>query len=245
MVRRIVLVLAGLLFAFSGREAFAWPSPANWGCGWYGSVRPSFCNAGWGGNASWGCGPRFGGPGFCGPAWGWCGPRFYGVSSWSLGGLNVNYQGFGPAWGWGGWAPQPVVFPFVAAPVRRNLLIVGRPAPQGFGLAQQAAPAAIAPTDPSSAAQGAPSIAALRAARRSEAPDLQLAGGGNPVAEDLAVRADRSLAAGKPGVARLYLQMAIEESDGPERDALRAKLAKLDAPADPARVAGGDAAAVR
>ncbi len=65
------------------------------------------------------------------------------------------------------------------------------------------------------------------------------------MAEDLAVRADRSLAAGKPGVARLYLQMAIEESAGPERDALRAKLAKLDAPADAARVAGGDAAAVR
>jgi hypothetical protein len=235
MVRRSVFVLVALILACSGHEALAWPSPANWGCGWYGSVRPSYCNVGLG------CGPRFYGPAFCGPAWGWCGPRFYGVSGWSVGGLNFTSQGFsGPGFGWGGWAPAP--FPFVARPRRTNLLIAARPAPQGFGLAARSAPALLEPADPSSATQPAESIASIRA-RRQGAPEQQLAAA-SPVADELAARADRALAAGKPGVARLYLQMAIAEAAGPRRDALRARLAGFDRPADPARVAG-EGAAVR
>lgn len=245
MLRRLGLVVATLVLLGSAREASAWPSPANWGCGWYGSVRPMHCGG-------WGCGPSFGGPAFCGPSWGWGGPRFYGVSGWSFGGLNYTYQGFAPAWGWGVWAPGPAV-PFFVQQPRRNLLIAARPAAAGQVFAQRAAPAPALPHDPSSAARPAESIAALRAARRAESADRQVAGGpagqqepANPLVEDLVARADSAAAAGKTGVARLYLQMAFEESAGVRREVVRAKLAKLDEPpAAPARVAGGDGAAVR
>ncbi len=250
MLRRLGLIVATLVLLGSAREAFAWPSPANWGCGWYGSVRPAHCNVGWGCGPSF-CGPSFCGPAFCGPRWGWGGPRFYGVSGWSVGGLNFTYQGFAPAWGWGVWAPGPAV-PFFVQQPRRNLFIAGRPAAFGQALAQRAAPAPALPHDPSSAARPAESIAALRAARQAEA-GLQLAGAAapdqqpaNPLVEDLVARADKAAAAGKAGVARLYLQMALEETAGARREAVRAKLAKLDKPvADPARVAGGEGAAVR
>jgi hypothetical protein len=246
MLRRLGLVVVTLVLLGSAREAFAWPSPANWGCGWYGSVRPAHCNVGWGCGPSF-CGPSFCGPGFCGPRWGWCGPRFYGVAGWSVGGLNFTYQGFAPAWGV--WAPGPAV-PFFVQQPRRNLLIAARPAAAGHVFAQRAAPAPVLPQDLSSAARPAESIAALRAARQAEA-GLQLADAAsdeqpaNPLVDDLVARADKASAAGKIGAARLYLQMAFEESAGARREAVRAKLAKLDEPpAKPARVAGGEGAAV-
>jgi hypothetical protein len=233
MLRRRVLAPAFfLLLLVSSSSAFAWPSPADWGCGWYGSVRPLHCNVGWG------CGPRIASPAFCGPSWGWCGPRVYGVSSWSLGGLNYTYQGFGvPAWGWGGgWAAPLTPFPFVARQQPANVLLAARPTARGPGLVQAQTPPVGQPIDASSASQPAESIASIRARRRAEGETL-VAKAASPVADELEGRADRALAAGKTSMARLYLQMAVEEADGPRRDALRNRLAALPRP-DRANVAG-------
>ena len=236
--RRVLAPTFLLLLLLSSTQAFAWPSPANWGCGWYGSVRPLHCNVGWG------CGPRIASPAFCGPSWGWCGPRFYGVSSWSLGGLNYTYQGFGaPAWGWGGgWASPVVPFPFVARQQQANVLLAAQTVPRGLGVVQAPRQPVAQPIDTSSASQPAESIASIRARRRADGETL-VANAASPVADELEGRADRALAAGKTSMARLYLQMAVEEAEGVRREALRNRLAALPRP-ERANLAG-EGAAVR
>jgi hypothetical protein len=158
--------------------------------------------------------------------------------------LNYTYQGFGaPAWGWGGgWASPVAPFPFVARQQQTNVLLAARPAPRALGVAQAPQQPVAQPIDMSSASQPAESIASIRARRRAEAESETLvAKNASPVADELEVRADRALAAGKTSMARLYLQMAVEEADGPRREALRGRLAALPRP-ERANVAGEKAA---
>jgi hypothetical protein len=65
------------------------------------------------------------------------------------------------------------------------------------------------------------------------------------VDRELELRAERAVASGKVGMARLYLQMALEEAAGARRESLRAKLAALSHPTATAQVAGAPSAATR